>query len=173
MPRKPPSSRHVRTQQTRISGSTRLQGEPENNPASMTAHATWPTPVTGAILGRVMRLESAAANGTCFMLELAGREQQYLVTAAHVLPPAQQDPAHLQLHRARSSGTCRAPRLTRRAAGRPDRRSPPATAPRRPAASAARALAGRSRPGGRAASRRRTVHAESAGTNVRRPRRYA
>ena len=34
-PRKPPSSRHVRTQQARIARPTRRQGEPENNPASV------------------------------------------------------------------------------------------------------------------------------------------
>ena len=37
MPRKPPSSRHVRTQQTRISRPTRRQEQPENNPAPRSA----------------------------------------------------------------------------------------------------------------------------------------
>jgi hypothetical protein len=57
----------------------------------------WPTPVTGNILTRVMRLETPAGQGTGFTLELLGRDQQYLVTAEHVLPPAAQDPVHLTM----------------------------------------------------------------------------
>jgi hypothetical protein len=53
------------------------------------------TPVTANVYERVMRLETSEAIGTCFTLELPGRDQQYLITAAHLLPPPEQDPVHL------------------------------------------------------------------------------
>jgi hypothetical protein len=49
MPRKPPNSRHVSVQQTRISRSTRRQREPENNPASVTK----PFPASSLLLEAV------------------------------------------------------------------------------------------------------------------------
>jgi hypothetical protein len=56
----------------------------------------WRTvPATTVVYERIMRLDACRGAGACFTLEIPTREMQYLVTAAHLVPPAEDDPAHL------------------------------------------------------------------------------